>query len=340
MTARRIALVLAALAAVWVGLAAACGKGKAEPSAAAGPSTDQSSAALKAQGTDALPGETRVVVGLSAPKIAASPLARRLVADLLGRDADAEQRLVDLLGRCKIDPEKDVESLTIGMAEGQDLGLLVRGKLDEKALAECVRAETTSTGGTFVDQQTLGRTVYVATSKEGGQKVFFTFAPDKTLIVALSDAWLQKILDPKSPKLDGTKEMVALLGRVSKDAAVWGTGFLPAGVGKNLVEVTGGQVTQPAESVAFEATFDKGLVGTLRLDMKGATDAEKLAAFVKGQLDWLAVAAQKYSIGPIVAKIQVVSEQASVKISVHLDDTDVKTLEAALAKSEKKEQSK
>ena len=338
MSARRIAFVVALVAvALW-----ACGKGKAEPSATPGAAPDQTAPLLKAQGTDALPAETRVIVGLSVPKIAGAPLARRLVADLLGRDAEAHQRLVDILARCKIDPEKDVESLTIGMVEGQDLALLVRGKLDEKSLAECVRAEATAGGGSFADQPLLGRTVYVATSKEGGQKVLFTFAPDKTLVVALSEAWLTKILDPKAPKLDGAKdkEMVALLGRVSKDAAVWGTGFLPPGVGKNLLEVTGGQVTQPAQSTAFEAAFDKGLVATLRLDMKGATDAEKLAAFVKSQLDWLAVAAQKYSIGPVVAKIQVVSDQASVKISAHLDENDVKTLEAALAKSEKKEQSK
>jgi len=334
MSARRIFVVIALLA--------ACGKGKAEPSATQGAPSAETANLLKAQGTDALPAETRVIVGLSVPKIAGAPLARRLVADLLGRDAEAQQRLVAILARCKIDPEKDVESVTIGMVEGQDLALLVRGKLDEKGLADCVRAEATAGGGSFSEQQLLGRTVYVATSKEGGQRVLFNFAPDKTLVVALSEAWLTKILDPKAPKLDGAKdkEMVALLGRVSKDAAVWGTGFLPPGVGKNLVEVTGGQVTQPAQSTAFEAAFDKGLVATLRLDMKGATDAEKLAAFVKSQLDWLAVAAQKYSIGPVVAKVQVVSDQASVKISAHLDETDVKTLEAALAKSEKKEQSK
>ena len=334
MSAGRIAFVIA--------LVASCGKGKAEPSATQGAPPSETTSLLKAQGTDALPAETRVIVGLSVPKIAGSPLARRLVADLLGRDAEAKQRLLDVLARCKIEPEKDVESVTIGMVEGQDLALIVRGKLDEKGLAECVRAEATAGGGSFAEQQLVGRTVYVATSKEGAQKVLFSFAPDKTLVVALSETWLTKILDPKSPKLDAAKdkEMVMLLGRVSKEAAVWGTGFLPPGVGKGLVEVTGGQVTQPALSTAFEAAFDKGLVATLRLDMKGATDAEKLAAFVKSQLDWLAVAAQKYSIGPVVAKVQVVSDQASVKISAHLDDNDVKTLEAALAKSEKKEQSK
>lgn len=332
MRARLIAVVIALVA---------CGKGKAEPSPTPGAPPAETANLLKAQGTDALPAETRVIVGVSVPKIAGAPLARRLLADLLGRDAEAKQRLVDILARCKIDPEKDIESLTIGMVEGQDLALFVRGKLDEKGLAECVRAETTAGGGSFADQQLVGRTVYVATSKEGAQKVLFTFTPDKTLVVALSESWLTKILDPKTPKLDAAKdkEMVALLGRVSKDAAVWGTGFLPPGVGKNLVEVTGGQVTQPAQSTAFEATFDKGLAATLRLDMKGATDAEKLAAFVKSQLDWLAVAAQKYSIGPAVAKIQVVSDQASVKISAHLDETDVKTLEAALAKSDKPDKS-
>jgi hypothetical protein len=218
-----------------------------------------------------------------------------------------------------------------------------------------VRTESTAAGGSFSDKTIAGRTVHAATSKEGAQNVFFTFAPsdaaDHTVIVSLSEAWLAKILDPKAPKI-GTSDVAALLGRVPKEAAVWGTGLLPPGVGQNLVKLTDGQVTQPAQSVAFDATFDGGLSATVRLDMKGATDAEKLAAFAKGQLDWLAIAAQRYAVGPLVSKIQIVSDQASVKFSARLDDADVKTLEAALAKGappsptkpaqqvEKKEQSK
>jgi hypothetical protein len=318
----------------------ACGKGKAEsPEAKEQAQTAQT---LKAQGTAQLPAETRVVIGVSVPKIAASPLGRRLAGELLGRDADAEQRLVDLLARCKVDPEKDVDTITIG----QDIALLVRGRIDEAALVACVKAEATAAGGTFADKPVAGRTVYAATSKDGAQKVWFTFDPDHTVVVSLSEAWLGKLLDPKAPKVESAKDTAALLARVSRDAAVWGAGFLPANVGGNLVKLTDGQVTAPAQSVAFELRLDKGLAAFLRLDMKGATDAERLAAFAKGQLDWLAVAAQRYAVGPLVSKIQIVSEQASVKFSVALDDADVKTLETALAKgatpganqNEKKEQ--
>jgi len=310
-------------------LFASCGKGKAES-----PEVKAQEQVLKAQGTAALPAETRVVIGISVPKIAASPLARRMAADLLGRDADAEQRLRDLLAHCRIDPEKDIDSITIGMAQGEDLALLVRGRIDEKSLTACVKDEANGSGGQFADKSIAGHTVYTVTSREGGQKVLFTFDPDHTVIAALSEAWLTKIIDPKAPKLDSAKETAPLFGRAAgeKDAAAWGAGFLPPGVGENLVKLTEGQVTQPAQSVSFEATFDKGLVATLRLDMKGATDAEKVAVFAKGQIDWLAIAAQRYSVGPLVAKIQIVSEQASVKFSLRLDDADVKTLEAALAK--------
>lgn len=326
--------------ALGLALTLACGNGKAQApgqdqAKGAGASASAPGAA-SATGTAAFPAETRVVIGASVPRIAASPLARRILADLLGRDREAEKRLVDLLAHCKIDPGKDIDSVTIGMAQGQDLALLVRGRIDEKSLVECVRSESTAAGGTFAGKTIAGRTVNAATSKEGGQNVYFTFEgseAEHTVLVSLSETWLAKILDPKAPKIGSAPDMATLLGRVPGEAAVWGTGMLPPGVGQNLVKLTDGQVTQPAQSVAFEASFDGGLSATVRLDMKGATDAEKLAAFAKGQLDWLAVAAQRYSIGPLMAKIQIVSEQSSVKFSARLDEADVKILEAALAKS-------
>jgi hypothetical protein len=336
-----------------LGLAAGCGQGKAEvPEKNAPASTQPQADTLRSQGTGLLPAETRVVMGVAIPKIAASPLGRRLAAELFGRDSQAEQQLLDLLGRCKIDPEKDIDSVTIGMAAGQDVALLIRGRLDVEALVACVKTESTANGGSFADKSIGGRTVYAAASKEGAQKVWFTFERDKSAIVSLSETWLGKIIDPAAPKIDGSKDIGALLGRVPRDAALWGTGFVPPGVGQNLVKLTDGQVTEPAQSVAFEARLDKGLSAELRVDMKVATDAVKLAAFARSQLDWLAVMAQRYSIGPMVSKIQIVTEQASVRFTATLEDADVKTLEIALAKAaapsknappekiEKKEQSR
>jgi hypothetical protein len=319
-------MALAALA--FVLAVVACGRGKAQTPE--GQAKDQALAGL---GSAALPAETRVVIGVAVPKLAASPLARRLVGELLGRDPEARDRLSALLTRCKIDPLRDVDGVTIGLAVGQDVALLVRGRLDDAALVECVRAEALAAGGSFADEAVAGRTVHGVTSKQGAQRVWFVSEPDHTVIVSLSLPFLTKVLDPKTPKVDSVPETAALLGRVSPTAALWGAGFLPSGVGQNLVKLTDGKVAEPAHSVAFEASFDAGLAALLRLDMKTSADADHLATFAKGQLDWLAIAAQRYALGPLVAqKLSITTEQASVKLSLRLDEADVKNLEAALAK--------
>jgi len=305
--------------------AATCGKGKSQPSQA-----QAQAQALAELGLGALPAETRVVIGASVPRLAASPLARRLIGEILGRDADAEQRLLELLARCKIDPARDVTSVTIAMAEGQDVALLARGAIDGKALVECVRAEATANGGSFAEKPLGGHTVYTATSQSGAQRVWLAIGSDRTVVAALSEAWLGKVLDPAAPKIDGRADTMALVKRVGPDAAVWGVGYLPAGAGAQLVKLTDNQVTQPAQSVAFEATFGNGLSAMLRLDMKSTSDADKLASFAKGQLDWLGVAAQQVKLGPLVSKAHLTTEGQSVKLAVKLDDADVKQLEAAL----------
>jgi hypothetical protein len=305
--------------------ASACGKGKA-----GAPEAQAQARGLSELGLSALPAETRVIIGASVPRLAASPLARRLLGEILGRDAEAEQRLGQLLNRCRIDPEHDVQSVTIAMAEGQDLALLACGTVDGKALADCVRAEAQSGGGSFVEKSVAGHTVYTATSASGTQKVWLTFGADRTVVAALSEGWLTKILDPAAPKIESRADTMALVKRVAPEAAVWGVGYLPAGVGGQLVKLTQGQVAQPATSVAFEAAFDHGLAATLRMDMKSTDDADHLATFAKGQLDWLTVAAQEVKLGQLMAKAQITTDGPSVKLAVKLDDADVRKLEVAL----------
>ena len=319
-------------------LAAACGKGKAgAPEAQA-----QAQPVAEIGTVNALPAETRVIIGVQVPRIVVSPLARRLLAELLGRDPEAQQRLVDLLGRCKIDPARDVREVTIAMAEGQDLALIVRGTLDAPALLGCVRTEATAGGGSFSEKPLAGQTIYAATSQAGTQKVWLAFAGSGTVVAALSEGWLAKVLDPSTPRIDSRPDTVSLLRKVGRDAAVWGVGYLPPGAGAQLVKLTERQVVAPALSVGFEASFDKGLDAALRMDMASSSDADHLATFAKGQLDWIAVAAQQYRLGQLVARAQLTTDGPSVKLSIKLDDADVKKVEAALADNPavKKEQSK
>jgi hypothetical protein len=305
--------------------AAACGKGTAST-----PEAQAQTHGTGELGVSALPAETRVIIGASVPRIAASPLARRLVGEILGRDPEAAQRLGQLLGRCHIELEHDVNSITIAMAEGQDVALLARGSVDGKALADCVRAEATAGGGSFAEKNLAGHAVYTATSASGTQKVWLAFGADRTVVAALSEPWLAKILDPAGAKIEGRPDTLALIKRVPAEAAIWGVGYVPATVGGQLVKLTQGQVAQPATAVAFDASFDHGLTGTLRMDLKSTDDADHLATFAQSQLDWLTVAAQEFKLGQLVAKARITTDGPSVKLAVKLDDADVRKLEAAL----------
>src|SRR5262249_4601185 len=126
---------------------AACGKAKDHASEA-----QAQAQGLAELGLGSLPAETRVLIGASPPRLGAPPLARGIIGEVLGRDAEAEQRLVELLGRCKLDPARDLQMVTIAMAENQDIAVLARGTVDGKALVDCVRAETTASGGNFVEK--------------------------------------------------------------------------------------------------------------------------------------------------------------------------------------------
>src|SRR5262249_52384759 len=145
-------------------------------------------------------------------------------------------------------------------------------------------------------------------SSKLGAKVFLGFGASGTIVAATNQAWLGKILDEKAAKIGSQAETMALIKRVNPDDAAWAVGFLPAGVGDALVKLADGKIAKPALSVMFEARLASGLAAQLAVDMQSSADADALAAFAKSQMDWLAVVAQRFSLGQMIAKVKVTAD--------------------------------
>jgi hypothetical protein len=301
---------------VGAAILAACGKGTAQPGA-------EKSAVV---GAVAFPAETRAVIGIDVARVRGSAVAVRAVRAVLDRDPETRAKLDGLFTRCQIDPGADLKKLTLGMGGPEDVAVVVVGdKMDEAKIVACFGQTSTVT--------TQGRR-YASTSKDG-QTVFFAFGGEPSLILATSDAWLAKVMDPTAPKLAGA--MAARLAQVSPEAAVWGAGELPPGVGAKLVELSRGQLAAPATAIRFEVDLATGVLASLSAEMQTPADADKLAALVKSQLDWAVVAAQRWGLSRLVARAQVRSESNVVRVSLRLDEKQLEELAAAFDGKEQKQ---
>jgi hypothetical protein len=325
MAVSRKALALVALACM-----SACGKEKGSAPAAA---TTDPGAPLDVA---TLPAETRVIIGARVSKLLGSAILRRLVDQALAQDPDARARLESLLARCKLDLARDVERVTVAMAEPHDVGLLVHGRIDPQALLGCVRAEA----GELTETQQGGRTVY-ATTREGN-RVWLAF-DGTTVVAATSERWIATLLDRARPSIQTRADTVALLAKVDRDAAVWGVGYVPPSAETRMGEITGGKVTAPPKSVTFAVQTDKDpspLSAALRLELASPADATALIDLATRQRDLLAIAAQRFGLGRMVSKTQIDAEGRDLRFTLRLDPPDVRLLEEAIARDtrEPKEQ--
>jgi len=307
---------------VGAAVVAACGKGNSQPGA-------EKSAAAEA----AFPADTRAVIGVDVARVQASAVAVRAVRAVLDRDPETRAKLDALLSRCQIDPGADVKTLTLGMAGPEDVAVVVVWQAKTPATPSTIdEAKIVACFGQTSTVEVQGRR-YVSTGKDG-QQVFFAFGAEPSLVLATSDAWLAKVIDPAAPKLGGA--MAARLAQTSPNAAVWGVGELPPGVGAKLVELSQGQLLAPATAIRFEVDLSTGVLASLSAEMQTPADAETLAALVKSQLDWAVVAAQRWGLSRLVAKTQVRSESNVVRVSLQLDEKQLEELAAAFDGKEQK----
>ena len=154
-----------------------------------------------------------------------------------------------------------------------------------------------------------------------------------TVVAATSERWMDALLDPARPTIATRADTQALLARVDREAAVWGVGYLPAGAGTRMGELTGGKVTAPPKAVTFTVSLagDPPISAALRLEMASESDAAALVDVASRQRDLLAIAAQRHGLGRMVSKTNIDADGAGLRLALRLDEPDVRLLEEAIS---------
>jgi hypothetical protein len=318
LTRRRIALCL-----LFVLAGAGCSRDKKDPAAAA----------ALAEGVTAFPAETRMLVGVGFPKIAGSSVGKQALDWALAADPAQKEALLQLLEQCKIDPGKDLDTALIGMGEGREqVAMLVRGKLDESTVVACTRKALAGRGGSIEVRTIHGHPVWAARDPQAGTTTWFTIETGRGALLATSDDWMARALDPNAAKLPSRPELNALVNRVDPAGPLWMAALMRPEVGQRMIDLTNGAVKAPATSFTLEARFDAGVDLLWRVDMQSEADAVVLVEFARSQQPWLTMAAIRYGLNKIVGKMAFAADGRVVKIGIHLDDAEVAQLADGLGK--------
>ena len=197
-------------------------------------------------------------------------------------------------------------------------------------LVECLRASLAEKGGTLETRTVAGATAYLAARGDSPDKVWLAFGGPDTLILAGEEAWLAKARDPGAPKVKGSPETMALIGKTDTTRGLWGVGTLPPELAGALAGATQGAVTGPVSALYGSVDVDKGLSAEANLVMATDADARGLVEFGGKQLQSLTVMAQSVGLAPVVAKIKLHADGRIARTTIHLDAAELEALEAQL----------
>jgi len=313
----RLGLCIAASLAV-----AACGKKneepKQEPPAAPAPA--------KVVGLDAIPRDARVVVGIDVAALAGSELVARGVRAVFARDPGLERRIQALLTACGLQVPRDLESLLIATGDTPAEAVMVAtGAFDERRLPKCIAAAVAESGGSLEQKATEPRAVWATETATHTPVVWFAFGGPRTVVAAASEPWLTAALGD-GPKLAANRELMAIVERADRKAALWAAGRVDPRVGGRLANLTGGAVSEPVQYMFayLRLSVADGLRAELAAVMASPEDAAATAEFARSQLGPYAMVAQGVGLGPLVSNIVIEAENDTVFLRLHLSPSRLK----------------
>lgn len=285
-------------------------------------------------GLAAVPASAEVVVAADVARVASSPLVIRAVETLLLKDADLALRWQKLHDVCKLDPDK-LKSVVLAIgphAAGAQPGtgpvlMIVTGQLVETELADCVRSMVGQGGGTLTAKPLNGRTLYQA--KDGKRTMFFAFSRPDTVVLGASEAYVSEALGT-GKKLADNGQLTAWIARADQKAPIWAAGRVDDRVRGGLVRVTNNQLKAGPIAIILAADPTDGAKIDVGMVMASAEDAKTLESFAKSQLGLLSMAAQAKSLGMVVQKVNVSTENDVVRFRANLDMNDVNLLISVL----------
>jgi hypothetical protein len=304
-------------------LAAACGK-KTEPS---GPPPEVT-------GLAAVPSTAEVIIGADVGKLADSPIVERAIEQLMSRDSKLATSWKQVREGCKIDVVKQIKHVMLvlgptptgGRAGTGPALLIATGSIPETDLSDCVGKLVGKGGGTVTGKTIAGRTVYQV--KEGARAMFFAFGRSDTVVLSNNEAYVLEAIGPGKKALDHP-ELAAWLKLVDQRLPLWAVGRVDDRVRKGLVGILPDLKAGPT---AYAGTLDPtdGAKVSLGAIMASRDDATHLESFTITQKKFLAMAAQKMSLGKVVNKVSIQSSGTVVYFRAPLDMADVNQLLSVL----------
>jgi hypothetical protein len=290
--------------------------------------------AVEVAGLAAVPASAEVVISADVPRVVDSPLVSRAVDQLMLRDPDLADRWQKLHDTCKLDATKLQHVLLAIGPRGNQNGvgtgpvlMVATGKLVETELVSCVRGMVGSGGGDVTAKTVAGHTLYQA--RDGSRIMFFGFGRPDTVLLSSNEAFITEALSPGKKATDNA-DLGAWISLADQKAPVWAAGRTDPNLRDRLVKVTNGQLSAGPQAivVSFDPTSGAKLdVGAV---MATSQDANALESFAKGQVALLGMAAQKFSAGKLVDKIQVTAEATVVHVRVNLALDEVNQLISTL----------
>jgi hypothetical protein len=283
------------------------------------------------EGMSAMPASMDAVLGADVPSLARSELVDRAVTRMFLGDPGLRKEIDQLFEGCGFSPEKDLTTVLVGMdvdgaavAGAERTILVATGRLAEGTIATCVgRHMGQMGGGALVETQVAGRTHYQADAPTGRQDVWFAFGSADTVVVSSTAELLAEALG-KTPRLADDQVMAALIERARKPgAALWAAGKLPPEVAKGLASASGGSL-KPPTAIFGSLLLDKGLSGEVGIELASAEEANSAVSLAKRQLEVIAQVAQKWRLGPLVARVEVTSAERTLLMRLGLTDADLR----------------
>ncbi|HSD86367.1 MAG TPA: hypothetical protein VLB44_02595 [Kofleriaceae bacterium] len=284
-------------------------------------------------GLAAVPASAQVVIVTDVARVVGSPLVDRAVDQLLMRDADLATRWQRLKDSCKLDINKIKHvALAIGPKAGEQPGtgpvlMVVTGQLVEADLATCVRAMVGQGGGTLTAKDAGGRTLYQA--QDGKRTMYFAFGRADTVVLGSNEAYVTEAIGTGKKVLD-TPDLARWIGKADQKAPVWAAGRVDERVKGGLVKVTNGQLKEGPQAMLVALDPTNGAKIEVSAVMGSPADAKTLESFAKSQLSLMAMAAQVKSLGRLVDKVAISTDDSIVHFKADLGMDEVNLLISAL----------
>ncbi|MGN6104840.1 MAG: hypothetical protein ACTHU0_07045 [Kofleriaceae bacterium] len=304
---------------IFVGLVVATGCGK-KSGGRGGPSPDVS-------GLSAVPSSADVVVGVDVDRLVGSPIVERAVSQLLLRDPLLAEKWKDLQTLCKLDV-RQINHLMLALGPPPTGGkpgtgptlMVATGKLSEPELVSCVREVVGKGNGSLVVKTVDGKSLYQV--KDGARTMYLAFGRADTVVLGTSETYVAEALG-KGKKAPVHPELAAWLKRVDQSAPVWAIGRVGERVGSGLVRVTEGKLKAGPSAFVGSADLTRGAKLELGAIMASGDDAKQLESMAKSSLVKFAMAAQLKSLGSVVQKIAISSDDSRVWFKADLTMDDV-----------------